>query len=223
MPQEAQFIDHAITEQIRLEYLRYLPPDFKRKGRTKWPLILFLHGAGERGDNLEKVKVHGIPRLLEKQDLPFVTLAPQCPADHWWADYLPALDALLGETIDSLPIDPRRVYLTGLSMGGFGTWHLAVEYPQRFAAIAPICGGNAWMYGIRERIDRIRDIPAWVFHGAKDRVVPPRESKAMVKALKQCGADVRFTLYPEAKHDSWTETYNNPELYAWFLSHTKGK
>ncbi len=223
MPQEAQFIDHAITEQIRLEYLRYLPPDFQRKGRTKWPLILFLHGAGERGDNLEKVKVHGIPRLLEKQDLPFVTLAPQCPADHWWADYLPALDALLGETIDSLPIDPRRVYLTGLSMGGFGTWHLAVEYPQRFAAIAPICGGNAWMYGIRERIDRIRDIPAWVFHGAKDRVVPPRESKAMVKALKQCGADVRFTLYPEAKHDSWTETYNNPELYAWFLSHTKGK
>lgn len=223
MPQEAQFIDHAITEQIRLEYLRYLPPDFQRKGRTKWPLILFLHGAGERGDNLEKVKVHGIPRLLEKQDLPFVTLAPQCPADHWWADYLPALDALLGETIDSLPIDPRRVYLTGLSMGGFGTWHLAVEYPQRFAAIAPICGGNAWMYGIRERIDRIRDIPAWVFHGAKDRVVPPRESKAMVKALKQYGADVRFTLYPEAKHDSWTETYNNPELYAWFLSHTKGK
>lgn len=223
MPQEAQFIDHAITEQIRLEYLRYLPPDFQRKGRTKWPLILFLHGAGERGDNLEKVKVHGIPRLLEKQDLPFVTLAPQCPADHWWADYLPALDALLAETIDNLPIDPRRVYLTGLSMGGFGTWHLAVEYPQRFAAIAPICGGNAWMYGIRERIDRIRDIPAWVFHGAKDRVVPPRESKAMVKALKQCGADVRFTLYPEAKHDSWTETYNNPELYAWFLSHTKGK
>jgi predicted peptidase len=223
MPQDALTIDHTMVQQLHLDYLRHLPSNFHKKAKTKWPLILFLHGAGERGDNVEQIKIHGIPKVAEQLDLPFVTLAPQCPLEHWWSDFLPALDALLTETIATMPIDPRRVYLTGMSMGGYGTWHMAAKYPQRFAAIAPICGGGPWMYGIYDHLDELHHIPAWVFHGAKDRVVPPRESKRLVKALTACGADVRFTLYPEAKHDSWTETYNNPELYTWFLSHQKGK
>lgn len=222
MPQEALAIDHSIARNLHLDYLRFLPAGFKRRGAEKWPLILFLHGAGERGNDLEKVKLHGIPKIVEERSLPFVTLAPQCAENQWWSEYLPALDALLNETINTLPIDSNRIYLTGLSMGGFGTWHMAVEYPHRFAAIAPICGGDAWMYGVRERLANIRHIPTWVFHGAKDRTVPSRESKEMVATLKKCSGNVRFTLYPDAKHDSWTETYNNPELYTWFLNHQKG-
>ena len=221
MTQEPLSIEKTVVRQLHLDYLRYLPPEYGQEPGKKWPLILFLHGAGERGCDLDQVRVHGIPKVVEQQALPFVTLSPQCPPNQWWSDYLPALDALLDETVETLAIDPRQIYLTGLSMGGYGTWHMAVEYPDRFAAIAPICGGGAWMYSIYQRIGEIRHIPTWVFHGAKDRVVPPRESKEMVRVLKKCGGDVRLTIYPNADHDSWTETYNNPELYNWFLSHRK--
>jgi hypothetical protein len=108
------------------------------------------------------------------------------------------------------------MYLTGLSMGGFGTWEYAVNYPDRFAAIAPICGG-----GNPERAWAIRNLPIWVFHGAKDQAVPIKQSEDMVNALKKVGNDVKFTVYPEAGHDSWTETYNNPALYEWFLKHKR--
>ena len=214
-------LEHDLTQHQTLKYLRYLPPDFDKKPGEKWPMILFLHGAGERGDDLEKVKKHGIARVVEERDLPFVILSPQCPENHWWSDFLPSLDELLKQAIDTLAVDPKRIYLTGLSMGGYGTWHMAVEYPQRFAAIAPICGGGGWMFGFPERAAEIAHLPIWVFHGAKDNVVPLRESQVMVEALKQHGADVRFTIYPTAMHDSWTETYNNPALFDWFLSHQK--
>ena len=108
-----------------------------------------------------------------------------------------------------------RIYLTGLSMGGYGTWSLAIAYPGRFAAIAPVCGGSEPFFA-----GRIKDIPAWIFHGAKDSVVPVSKSEEMVNALKKHGSNVKFTVYPEAKHDSWTATYNNPELYEWFLKQT---
>jgi predicted peptidase len=108
------------------------------------------------------------------------------------------------------------VYLTGLSMGGFGSWALACRYPERFAAVAPICGG-----GDRYRVSRLKDVPVWVFHGAKDPVVPVQASVDMVEALKKAGGNVQLTVYPEAQHDSWTETYNNSKLYEWFLSHKR--
>ena len=222
MPQEAFTFERDYVRRLKLNYLRYLPRLYGSAPNQKWPVILFLHGAGERGSNLDLIYKHGIPKVAETLDLPFVALSPQCPLNHWWSDFIPVLDDLIAQVQTTLDIDPQRVYLTGLSMGGFGAWHLAVEHPERFAAVAPICGGGAWAYGVRERIGAIKDIPAWVFHGGADDVVPLWESQVMVDALKGCGGDVRLTVYPGVGHDSWSETYLNPALYEWFLNHPKG-
>lgn len=212
-----QFKQH-LSKTVSLDYLLYLPSDYA-SSKEDFPLILFLHGAGERGDDLELVKIHGIPKVVEQQkDFPFITISPQCPADKWWVDpwLIEALNALLEETMTKYRVDKSRVYLTGLSMGGFGTWYLSMAYPEKFAAIAPVCGGGMpWM------AFRIKDLPVWAFHGAKDEVVPIQRTEEVVEALKKIGGNVKFTIYPEAGHDSWTETYDNPELYQWFLKHQK--
>ena len=202
----------VISKTVQAKYLLFLPAKYE-KTKKKWPLILFLHGAGERGDDLEKVKRHGPPKIVAaRPDFPFLVVSPQCPEGLFWDT--DTLMALLDEIAAHYRVDEKRIYLTGLSMGGFGTWEIATAHPERFAAIAPICGG-----GTPRKTRRMIDLPAWVFHGAKDPVVPVEDSQAMVDALKKFGGDVRFTVYPEAKHDSWTETYNNQELYEWFLSH----
>jgi predicted peptidase len=208
--------------QRRLNYLLFVPEDYGKGPRKKWPLILFLHGIGERGDGpeeLELLKEAGLPMVLEQQaDFPFIVLSPQCPTDSYWEFQLDDMDALLDEVTATYAVDPDRVYVTGLSMGGFGTWALALRYPNRFAALVPIAGGYMFESdAIPERICDLKDVPVWVFHGAQDTVVLPRQSEVMVSALRACGGDVRFTLYPDAEHDSWTETYGNPELYAWLL------
>ncbi len=211
--QQEHTFEAQIVKTVRLKYLLFLPRGYGENPQQKWPLILFLHGAGERGDDLALVKVHGIPKIVEqREDFPFMAVSPQCPKFSWWTSELEALNALLDKITAEYAVDTDRIYLTGLSMGGFGTWHMAMMYPERFAAIAPICGG-----GDPEKARVLEDIPVWVFHGAKDEVVSPEESEKMVEALKECGGDVRFTLYPEAGHDSWTQTYDNPELYEWFL------
>jgi predicted peptidase len=175
--------------------------------------MLFLHGIGERGDDLDKVKVHGPPKLIEAgQDLPFIVVSPVCPLTKTWETSTFELSALLDEIVEKYKVDQDRVYLTGLSMGGFGTWALAQYTPNRFAAIVPICGG-----GDPRSVRRIVHLPAWVFHGAKDRSVPLERSETMVAALKKAGGDVRFTVYPNAEHDSWTQAYATPELYEWLL------
>ncbi|GAB4454040.1 MAG: prolyl oligopeptidase family serine peptidase [Anaerolineae bacterium] len=206
-----------IVRQVRLNYLLFLPEGYNAGGARRWPLILFLHGAGERGDDLERVKIHGIPKVVEQRpDFPFVVVSPQCPRPSWWTAEVDALNALLDEVIATHAVDPARVYLTGLSMGGFGTWALAMAHPERFAAIAPICGG-----GDPHRVTALKDVPTWAFHGAQDEVVPMSETEQMVEALRAAGGDVRATVYPDADHDSWTATYDNPELYDWFLAHTR--
>ena len=208
----------ASGNTVKMNYLLYLPPGYP--GGQSWPLMLFLHGAGERGDDLERVKIHGPPKLIasEGRHFPFVIVSPQCPAEGWWSDddQIERLDALLEDAVGRYDIDRGRLYVTGLSMGGFGTWRLATLYPHRFAAIAPICGG-----GDPEEAKGLGHLPAWVFHGAKDPVVPLESSEQMVEALKKAGAPVDFTVYPETGHDSWTETYDNPELYEWFLQHRR--
>jgi len=209
--QSAQMLEKEVTKTIRTQYLLYLTEKYTEQ--KKWPLMLFLHGAGERGDSLDLVKVHGPPKLIDNSKLfPFIILSPQCPNDQWWS--VEVLDVLLDDICKRYRVDEDHIYVTGLSMGGYGTWALAIEYPSRFAAIAPICGG-----GNPLKAKYIKDLPAWVFHGAKDQVVPVKSSQEMVDALKEAGGNVQFTVYPEAGHDSWTETYDNPELYEWFLKH----
>jgi len=198
------------TVKITLDYLLYLPDDYNEK--PSWPLLLFLHGAGERGSNLDLVKIHGPPKLVAAgQKLPMVVVSPQCPSNRWWEPQ--QLTALVDEIVEKHKIDRDRIYVTGLSMGGFGTWALAATTPERFAAIVPICGG-----GEPFRVRRHAHVPAWVFHGAKDPVVPLDQSQRMVDALKRAGGNVRFTIYPEAGHDSWTEAYNDPKLCEWLLA-----
>ena len=206
--------EKTITKTFRCRYLLYLPAEYGEKDKL-WPMILFLHGAGERGDNLDLVKKHGPPKLIEEgKKFPFIIVSPQCPADQWWSPEV--LISLLDELVGAYKVDTARIYLTGLSMGGYGTWDLASLYPERFAAIAPICGG-----GRRAMAFRLRDIPVWAFHGGKDPVVPLRESEEMVQAIKAAGGTAKLTVYPEASHDSWTVTYNNQELYDWFLGYRK--
>jgi len=218
MNQKECAFEAEIVKTVRLNYLLFLPKGYEGSSR-KWPLILFLHGAGERGDDLALVQKHGIPKIVEQQpDFPFITVSPQCPEDAWWLSETAGLIRLLDNVVAKYAVDTKRIYLTGLSMGGYGTWHLAVEHPDRFAAIAPICGG---FFGPPKFVCALKEIPVWAFHGAKDPVVPLEESEKLVKALRECDGNVRFTIYPEAGHDSWTEAYDDPELCAWFLGHSR--
>jgi predicted peptidase len=195
--------------RVTLDYLLYFPPDYDQK--EKWPLVLFLHGAGERGSDLNLVKTHGPPMLIEQgKAFPFIIVSPQCPKDRSWQPI--ELTALLDDVVARYKVDQDRIYVTGLSMGGFGTWALAAYTPDRFAAIVPICGGGESFWA-----KRITQLPVWVFHGAKDPGVPLRRSQELVDALTKNGGNVRFTVYPEAGHDSWTATYDNPKLYEWLL------
>jgi predicted peptidase len=212
--QTAQVFSKKITKKVGCQYLLYLPADYGRSEK-KWPLIMFLHGKGERGDDLELVKMHGPPKLIAQgRPFDFIVVSPQCPNNGWWPEQTDVLISLLDEIEAKYRVDTDRVYLTGLSMGGFGTWSLAERYPQRFAAIATICGGSE-----HDVAYRLKNVPVWAFHGAKDQVVPVERSKEMVEAINAAGGDAKLTIYPEAEHDSWTQTYNNPELYEWFLSH----
>ncbi len=214
--QRSQAFEKTVTKNLSCKYLLFLPDGYGKK-RQRWPLIMFLHGAGERGSDLEKVKKHGPPKIVgNRKDFPFIVVSPQCPTGDWWTEKVEVLINLLDDIVARYKVDKQRIYLTGLSMGGYGTWSLASIYPERFAAIAPICGG-----GKRFMAMRLKDIPVWVFHGAKDDIVLLEESEEMVDAVRKRGGSARFTIYPDARHDSWTETYNNQKLYDWFLEHRK--
>ena len=223
--QKLSFERQAASVAMRIDYLLSLPKGYEAKDTTKkWPLILFLHGSGERGSNVAKVAVHGPPKLVKNgKDLPFIIVSPQCPAGKGWNN--DTLLALLDDTVAKHNVDRSRVYLTGLSMGGYGTWSLGLKYPERFAAIAPICGGGQTQDvkpASGEKAAALKSLGVWAFHGAKDPTVKLEASERMVAELKQAGCkDVELTIYPEAGHDSWTESYNNPKLYDWFLQHQR--
>lgn len=196
--------------KVQMDYLLYLPQDYEQQ--TSWPLMLFLHGAGERGSDLELVKTHGPPKLIAAgKGFPFIVVSPQCPKEKWWEPI--ELVALLDDISGQYKVDANRIYVSGLSMGGFGTWRLAAYAPDRLAAIAPICGGGETYW-----TKQFARLPVWAFHGAKDSSVPLERSQAMVEALKKNGGDPKLTIYPEAAHDSWTETYDNPAFYEWLLA-----
>lgn len=176
---------------------------------------MFLHGSGKRGENPELVKKNGSQKLVEEgNNYPFVIVSPQCPQGQWWSTNV--LNLLLDKIIKKYPIDKERIYFTGLSMGGFGARELALKHLEHFAAITPVCGG-----GDTINIKNLKNVPVGAFHGKKDNVVPMQRSIDMVNALNHNGGNAKLTLYPEASHDFWTETYNDPALYEWFLQHRR--
>lgn len=222
--QQARQFTRQITRTVTLNYLLYVPRAAAAQPDKKWPLILFLHGAGERGNEVWLVAKHGPPKIVREQpDFPFIVVSPQCPTGRVWDN--DEVLALLDEILATQPVDPTRVYLTGLSMGGFGTWSLGLAHPERFAAIVPICGGGdplKAMLADPKKAEALRSLAVWAFHGAKDPVVKLVESERMVEALRKAGVrEVELTVYPEAQHDSWTETYANPKLYEWLLRHQR--
>ena len=209
-----QLVSQADPEQ-RLGYLLFLPKDYGIDGR-KWPVMLFLHGSGERGDDLKLVKVHGPPKLVDSRpDFPFIVVSPQCPKERSWNGevQLHVLAELLDSVLTRFHADRERVAITGLSMGGFGSWSLIAKHPARFSAAVPICGG-----GNPDDADKLKSVPFWVFHGAKDFGVPLKLSETMVAAVEKAGGSAKLTVYPEAGHDSWTETYKNEAVYDWLLA-----
>ena len=214
--QTSETFSGTAATPVSLRYLLALPEGYGASDEA-WPLVLFLHGSGERGDSLALVAAHGPPRLVrEGQRFPFVLVSPQAAEGAWWDAQ--TLGALLDDLQARYRIDPDRVYVTGLSMGGFGTWDLLETFPDRFAAAVPVCGG-----GTPGRICAARSVPVWAFHGALDPVVPLLRSQEMTERLEACGGDVRLTVYPDAGHDSWTATYADPTVYEWLLSHRRGE
>jgi len=212
--QEARLFNERVTIDARTPYLIYLPADYG-KDDTAYPLLLFLHGAGERGADVGIVKRHGPPMLAASgREFPFILVSPQCPEDEYWS--VPVVKALLDRVLATHSVDRSRIYLTGLSMGGNATWRLAMAFPDLFAAIAPVCG-----WGDAQRVGVLKSVPVWAFHGKKDPVIVVERGESIVNALSAAGGNVRFTVYPGAGHDSWTETYDNPALYAWMMGQRK--
>jgi predicted peptidase len=213
--QHPQHIETQLVKTVAYDLLVYTPKALQDEKKL-WPLIIFLHGSGERGNDPNRLKVHSLPKIIDKdEEFPFIVVSPQCPdGKRWNAE---SLNMMLDEVLTKLPVDTNRIYLTGLSMGGYGTWKFAIAYPERFAAVAPVCG-----WGHLEDVEKLKDKPVWIFHGAKDNVVPPSESEKMVQFLEKFGSTkLKFTLYPNANHNAWDATYSNKELYDWFLQHTK--
>lgn len=186
-------------------------------GLEKYPLLLFLHGAGERGTDVELMALHGpLKHAQNGKEFPFIIAAPQCPADNYWTAYIESLNTYLDNLIEEYPIDPDRIYLTGISMGGCGTWQWALANPERFAAIAPVCG-----IGIPWYAERLKNMPVWAFHGEQDGCIPCHHSVEMVNAIQAVGGNARLTTYPEIGHNAWDPAYENEELYRWLLSQKK--
>lgn len=197
----------------KLDYYLYYPEDYNEEPDQKFPLLLFLHGGGESGENLTVVKRNGPPKLIVRgKKFPFLILAPQNPnAKKWWNTR--AVKQLLDTVIAKNRIDENRIYLTGLSRGGGAAWEMAVQYPETFAALAVVCGMTPLPYASWIN----KEMPIWVFHGELDKSIPISESETMVAKLLQMGYDVKFTKYSNIGHASWVKAYDTEELYDWFM------
>ncbi len=209
-----------VEKKLESNYLLYLPETYDQDDRL-WPLLVYLHGGGGSGTDTARLAHYPLVQRLEREpDFPFVVVSPQCPPGEatghgplgdTWTEHAELVDALISELLSSLRLDPDRVVLVGHSMGGYGAWYFAHRYPERFAAVAPMSGPAVtwWTY-------RAKDVPFWVFHGAKDEAVPVEESEAMVRTIEEIGGSVRFTRYPEGGH-AIRQPFDEDELYDWLL------
>ncbi|MCE5251052.1 prolyl oligopeptidase family serine peptidase [bacterium] len=191
-------------------YLLYIPAQYD--SHRRWPVIIYLHGASLRGSSIDTIKQYGLPLILDSRcDFPFIVISPQCRTGKTWTDP-ETLIALLDEVSGRYSVDPDRVYVTGISMGGTGAWLLASRHPERFAAIAPLCA-----YSDTSWAPTLKDVPAWVFHGLNDTVCPISEAEEMVNAVITHGGEVIFSAYPLDGHNIVRKVYGNERLYEWFL------
>ncbi|MFK7788648.1 MAG: prolyl oligopeptidase family serine peptidase [Phycisphaeraceae bacterium] len=209
---EARF-EVEVKETKTLDYLIALPEGYEADGDDV-PLLLFLHGAGERGNDLKKVKLHGPPMMVENgHDFGAIVVSPQCPKDSWWSWEIDTLIALLDKIEAQYNVDPKRIYVTGLSMGGYGTFALAARQPERFAAAVPVCGG-----GVYFDAKRLANTPTWAFHGENDRVVPLEESTRMIEIMNRRGGKrAKLTTYPGVGHNSWDKAYDDEAMWKWLF------
>lgn len=211
------FLDKTIdVEGKSTKYVVYIPPGSDAK--KPQPCILFLHGAGETGEDGKKQAAVGLgPAIKAAPDAwKFVVIFPQKPPGKTqWISHEKMLLAMLEKTKGEVAIDEKRICLTGLSMGGYGTWMLAAKHPQLFAAAAPICGGGRPADG-----PKLKDLPIWCFHGDKDTAVPLSRSQEMIDAIKTAGGKPEFTIYPGVGHNSWDKAYREEKLHEWFLKHS---
>jgi len=199
----------------RYDYLLYLPKDYKAK-QTTYPLVIYLHGGAQRGKDLNKLKEYGLPHLVDQgRDFNFIIASPQCPQDRYWTtnDWF---DSLYTELKAKYRIDPKRVYLTGISIGGYGTWHTAMDYPDTFAAIVPLCGG----VNDTTQVCRLKQVPVWTFHGTADDAILIGETERVVNTLKQCGGHVKFTKLANEGHGI-QYLYEKDTIYDWLLKQHK--
>ena len=212
MQKQDQTFSTTVQQEVSISYRTYLPEGYSEHGEA-FPLLYFMHGSGERGTDLDVLELQTLPRFIkEGLELPFVVVCPQC--ERMWD--VRALDLLLDEVIEKYNIDVTRVYLTGNSMGGLGTWMLANVAADRCAAIAPVCPPSTQI-----NPENFKNLPIWCFHGAMDSVVPIGESVKMIRQLRKAGCDVKFSVYADADHDTWTPAYHDPELVKWLLSHKR--
>ena len=206
-------MDFKIEEFDGIKYIIKYPDGYK-KGE-KFPVIILLHGAGGRGDDINVLASNPYFNSVDNHPkFPFITVAPQCSQNTWF-DMFEQLKKFACKISDESFTDKNRMYLMGASMGGYATWQLAMSIPEMFAAIVPICGGGMyWNAG------RLVNLPVWAFHGAKDTVVFKEESEKMVDSVNNCGGNAKLTIYPENEHNAWSDTYNNPEVFDWLLTCT---
>lgn len=203
--------------QVKYSYQLYVPKEYNNNNvqGKKWPLIIYLHGRSIRGNNLEKLNRYGLPNLVSKGwNFPFIIASPQCPGDRNW-DTDDWFSPMFKELKTKYNIDPSRIYLTGMSMGGCGVWSLAMSFPNVFAALIPLCGG-----GNPKNIDRIKNIPVWAFHGTQDHVVPMVQTEQMVKALQKINGKVKFTKVRGVGH-GLQKVYEDYSIYDWLLHHVR--
>lgn len=220
---QASFPTHAQLEAARVSVSRseemnrylYTPPT----GQEPYPLVVFLHGGGESGDSLALVKQHGLPKLIAAgREFPFYVLAPQNPYPQgFWDDR--TVDRMVDDLVDSLAIDTTRIYLVGLSRGGYGVWRMAINNPDKYAAMIAICPASIPVPYLRQ----VASLPVWLFHGEQDEVVPVQQTVAAYEVLQALNPEVKLTLYPQAGHDSWTQTFENDQIYEWLLSYQSGE
>ncbi len=210
---ELKLFESKKTPSITMNYYIALPEDYDTSDK-KYPLILFLHGAGERGTNAPVTKVHGVPKLIDRgEKIDAVCITPQCPSELVWDNIVMELKELLDGIIAEYRIDTENVNCTGLSMGGFGTWTMGVTYSTFFHKIAPVCGGGmAW------RAAALKDVPIKAYHGGADGVVNPERSKEMVNAVIAQGGSAELTIYEGVGHDSWVNAYEKSDLVEWLIT-----